>query len=1751
MSDEEASFQLRMSDSDAASCEEGSGAMFGLTSREVLSLPQEMQSVLQSTQETLNQRKRRRQDEQEAFEKRVRRRQEHHSATKQGWDFKLREVALLAVQVPEGPLELRKILQNEAHPEVAWTEAKSTLSKRYASSVCTVAGTELAAFSTRDLSTLIEVHGGFNRAVRRHLAALIGVPTFRQKLLLEGHMLQDDDLWDGSMKELQLVVLPFSRDWTEDLWAAVRKNSHLQVKELLEQSQDPNVEALALTPLLHASSRGFLAITQLLLEASAEPDRPDANGQTPLRLAGENSYLDTMRALLQAGADKDLPDSAGATPLLAFARDGSVEVFRLLLESGADKDGEAADKETPLLAAARAGHKDAVHVVRLLLEAKAAQKADRNGETPLHAASQNGLAEIAELLISRRADVDRLDRKRRSPLLVASRVGCTKIARLLLAAMADPDVASVVKDTPLFVAALHGHLEAVRCLLKAKAQTNVQNCDGTTPLSAASEHGHVHIVQELVCHGGDLDRGDLVGASPLLLAAASGHLEVVLALIEARACVDLADRHQEAPLLVASRAGFYGIVRALINVNARHLPDATGATPLRTACANGHARIVKALLQSRAHAETADLNGTTPLLAACRQGQTAILEALLAARVDVNRSDESGSTPLLVATGLGHLAIVRCLVEARADVEKENLSHETPVGRLLFGAKALQHRLGKRARQHAADATGQYEASATLIASGAQLELRNCRGLDGDRSECKQITSLALEDGMIEVLLARCLPMAVDWDGNVGKDGNDLEILSDAPEIAAMDSADDVGVPVRRKQKKHFLEDSRLVWELLGDEPSSDRGCHDLHRDALGRRGSGLCRGSDSVPLCLGQKARSVSPQTQVSPISPLQSPHGQSRAVPDEVAEYGFTRLRKSPHGGRRDASPLAWPEPSEGFPSPTPSYRACSRRQDSRQARACLELFAPDVGSAAPSSMPSARSRSSQGWVGWGQNEVTDRREQERVLLQEEVQSGMTRRSGRCMRDGSLRNVLRHTGVPHPSSCDDLRQDKILPRRGSRSIRHANIVCKSRCPADGQFWLTQGAKPRLGCHPTSSQRWRSMTWALCVLHTPRRLLGTHDSRPKVLRRTHDEGTSVMLKVALGSTHDGRGRCLLATEDADAGDCMIRERASFTHDMGATVSEQGAALIWEQFHQLPSEVQDAIWGLYCPEALEESPGYILSSKEQRRLLGILKVNSVKLRGPGAGVFLTISRANHSCRPTCAFVLGEEGMCSLVAVRQIKAGEEVTVSYISESSLLLPVLQRRSALYRPWQFHCQCERCIGFDDTRGHRCSRCGRGIQWASADSGVWQACDNCGGHMDDKELRQCLSQLWLRYNAMAPLRVEAELVSLQFQRGCDGPPERKEANWMTDLISLHRTLRDSPPPSPGLDTHWIGSSIAELAAEAHLWRGEFDEAAAAAKARVAFVKRVLRAETVGLRKMEATLDIARRMKKRATHRSSSRMAAVLSPCRAQEEFPSARAETPHSRRAGSMHKASDLWAPWLLNYEKELHEQRTRLSSASMEGRAGRPAPAPFPCGGLHLAGGSVRDTGIRRGRSPDAPAWDAAGKAAKEPTKPLLFTCPFWRGDSESTATPESTTHAHFNGARASPTRSPSPSRSEASAAADKCADVIQWFKAPEAMPLRSAGPAKSARSSRRASPRRAEEDQAMAPHSSPSRFHEQPSRLHEQLAQETFLVAPASGRAGKPTDLGFDAPKWPAVESPRSHGSVFPQSLSPPALFAPVL
>jgi len=77
---------------------------------------------------------------------------------------------------------------------------------------------------------------------------------------------------------------------------------------------------------------------------------------------------------------------------------------------------------------------------------------------------------------------------------------------------------------------------------------------------------------------------------------------------------------------------------------------------------------------------------------------------------------------------------------------------------------------------------------------------------------------------------------------------------------------------------------------------------------------------------------------------------------------------------------------------------------------------------------------------------------------------------------------------------------------------------------------------------------------------------------------------------------------------------------------------------------------------------------------------------------------------NHSCSPNARldFIWSNEGIgpgqaCSvfarITAIRKLKRGEELSISYISESSLKSGVLERQSNL-ADYQFICNCERCL-------------------------------------------------------------------------------------------------------------------------------------------------------------------------------------------------------------------------------------------------------------------------------------------------------------------------------------------------------------------------------------------------------------------------------------------------------------------------
>ena len=96
----------------------------------------------------------------------------------------------------------------------------------------------------------------------------------------------------------------------------------------------------------------------------------------------------------------------------------------------------------------------------------------------------------------------------------------------------------------------------------------------------------------------------------------------------------------------------------------------TGCTPIFSACAMGHRRVVEWLIdRAGADAGAARPNGMTPVYVACALGQTGVVEALLKRGCDAECANQrDGTTPLMCASARGDIKVVSCLIRGGADV---------------------------------------------------------------------------------------------------------------------------------------------------------------------------------------------------------------------------------------------------------------------------------------------------------------------------------------------------------------------------------------------------------------------------------------------------------------------------------------------------------------------------------------------------------------------------------------------------------------------------------------------------------------------------------------------------------------------------------------------------------------------------------------------------------------------------------------------------------------------------------------------------------------------------------------------------------------------------------------------------------------------------------------------------------------------------------------------------------------------------
>jgi len=243
-------------------------------------------------------------------------------------------------------------------------------------------------------------------------------------------------------------------------------------------------------PLYFAALSGDVSLVRAMLErgASARAGANDGShgGLTPLHgvaMAPDRPFVEDarpqiVRMLLDAGAEVNAPDDDGNTPLHLAE---SLWMVRLLLGHKADPNVRNHYESTPLHEAKSA------YVAGELIRAGADVNARGNGgRSPLHFAHTG---QHVRLLIDKGARVDVIDNDGKTPLHAANQYGDhrAEVTRELLRAGAKVNVRDAWGRTALHHAAYYRDADAVALLLEHGADPSIQDNDGKTPADSVRD----------------------------------------------------------------------------------------------------------------------------------------------------------------------------------------------------------------------------------------------------------------------------------------------------------------------------------------------------------------------------------------------------------------------------------------------------------------------------------------------------------------------------------------------------------------------------------------------------------------------------------------------------------------------------------------------------------------------------------------------------------------------------------------------------------------------------------------------------------------------------------------------------------------------------------------------------------------------------------------------------------------------------------------------------------------------------------------------------------------------------------------------------------------------------------------------------------------------------------------------------------------------------------------------------------------
>ena len=258
----------------------------------------------------------------------------------------------------------------------------------------------------------------------------------------------------------------------------------------------------------------------------------------------------------------------------------------------------------------------------------------------------------------------------------------------------NPPHHSCTTPCPLLLAAASNNLHALKKHLFQGVSLYQHDDHGTTALYYAAENNHIDIVQFIlkeikhIQNDGTTTDAALqysseyinaapttTGATPLYISIQEGHHAVFLLLLEHNADPTLPTTSGVAPIHAASYSGMEGYLKPLllssqaVRKSINKASPSTGHTALHMAALQGSHSNVQVLLTYDGGFTDCNvlgaINGATPLWYACSKGHAKVVRALLetCVGIDIDTPDSQQWTPFMTAAHLGYIDILQLLMD--------------------------------------------------------------------------------------------------------------------------------------------------------------------------------------------------------------------------------------------------------------------------------------------------------------------------------------------------------------------------------------------------------------------------------------------------------------------------------------------------------------------------------------------------------------------------------------------------------------------------------------------------------------------------------------------------------------------------------------------------------------------------------------------------------------------------------------------------------------------------------------------------------------------------------------------------------------------------------------------------------------------------------------------------------------------------------------------------------------------------------